>query len=180
MGGEDANVNFYLKKGEEYELKNDLANALRYYNKILLKDSKNVLAMLKIGKIYYKMGDYQSAIKYLEKLISVNPKCLEAYYYLWNSYGKLGNYRKSWEYINKALRIDSNYDKALKMKRTIKHKLNEIKKLGLEYYNKKEYNKALSYFKEYVQIINNNWIIFSCIGDCYFNLKDYKKCNKQL
>jgi len=183
---EHKTVGEYIIKGREYEKDGTLISALNCYLSALSLDSEHRFALYRVGAIYYELGNYESAIYYLEEAIRLSPNQLDAYSYLWNCYGKLGDYKKAVEIINKALNVDSNYKKAKQMKTEMTNKLNEIYLIrGLECFKNKNYNDAISYFKDYLSIMPDCGKCYYYMGTCYFVLgkyhdaiSNYTKCVK--
>lgn len=137
-------------------------------------DSKHRFALYRVGAIYYELENYESAMHYLEEAVRLSPNQLDAYSYLWNCYGKLGNYKKAVEIVNKALNVDPNYKKAKQMKTEMTNKLNEIYLIkGLECFKNKNYNDAISHFRDYLSIMPDCGKCYYYIGTCYFILEKY-------
>ena len=86
-----------------YSTSKDYKKALKFYNKILKKDTTDTYINFQISGIYEKMENYPMAISGYEKLIKRDPDYIEAYVQLGKIYyEKLKNYSKAKRYLELA------------------------------------------------------------------------------
>jgi len=72
---EPNNADDWVVKGVTYEWNdNDLANALRCYNKALELDPNHKDALVAIEMLYFGQGDYSNALKYNTKVLNIDPE----------------------------------------------------------------------------------------------------------
>ncbi|MEI6118737.1 MAG: tetratricopeptide repeat protein [bacterium] len=62
----------YNKLGDVSFKKDDLNEALKYYNKTLKIDSKNIRALYRIGAISFQKENYKTALGYFNKAYKYN------------------------------------------------------------------------------------------------------------
>jgi tetratricopeptide (TPR) repeat protein len=109
-------------------------------------------------------GEFDSALNQYKKAIEVYPSFIEAYNNIGEIYSRMGCQKLAITSYMNALKIERNYRVLLN--------------LGVEYYNNREYKKALSDFIESVTIkpdfLEGNFYT----GMAYFNLNDLAKAEK--
>jgi|GEM_PF-211013 len=104
-------------------------------------------------------GDYSIALTEYKKAISIYPQFLEAYNNMGEIYSKLGDTSRAIDVYREALSISLN-DRVL---------LN----IGVEYYNQKEHDKALEYFKKSISLNPDFLESHFYAAMAYFNKEDY-------
>ena len=100
----------YLKeiilKGNEQFYKQQYEEAIEYFDKALMINPDDALALYNKGAALYYLGNYEEAIEYFDKSLMINPD----YLYALNNKGAalyyLGNYEEAIEYYDKALSIN--------------------------------------------------------------------------
>jgi tetratricopeptide (TPR) repeat protein len=90
--------------------------AIKYFDKMLLKNSNNVRALIAKGQALEQLGNYTGAIKYFDKAIARGSKNLLALNDKGNALYYLGNYTQAIQYFDKALSINPKYVNALNNK----------------------------------------------------------------
>ena len=109
-------------------------------------------------------GDYNTALDEYNKAIQIFPDFIEAYNNIGEIYSRMGDSSQAISIYRKALDIERN------------HKL--LLNLGVEYYNSRDYETALEYFKESLKkkrdFLEGNFYS----GMAFFNLKNLKKAEK--
>ncbi|MBF0542307.1 MAG: trypsin-like peptidase domain-containing protein [Nitrospirae bacterium] len=86
--------------------------ALNAFNKVIEKDSQNVLAYNYRGISQVKLQDYVQAINNFDKAVELNPQFAEAYNNRGFSYIELGEYNKAIGDFNKAIEINPQFARA--------------------------------------------------------------------
>lgn len=92
-------ANFYLKR-------ENIKKANEYCDKVLSKDSNNILALNKKGEIAIYEKNYSSALSFYEKSIKANPK----YIMTWNLKGEL------FEILDEKEKSEDAFRRALNLK----------------------------------------------------------------
>jgi tetratricopeptide (TPR) repeat protein len=125
----------YLKKGLEYENKNENDRAIKEFEKILKMDPADEDALFNLGFIFSDMRQYKNAYAIFKKLINTNPKHTEAYNSLGLLFARQGKYSDSLFVYQKG--IENNPDAALL-----------YNNMGNLLYNMGRYADALTNFKK--------------------------------
>ncbi len=82
----------YLKKGLDYENKNENEKAIKEFQNILKLDPNDEDALFNLGFIYSDMKEYHKSYEYFKKLINNNPKHIEAFNNLGLLFARQGKY----------------------------------------------------------------------------------------
>lgn len=101
----------YLKRGLEFENKNENDRAIKEFEKILKMDPSDEDALFNLGFIFSDMRQYKNAYALFKKLINTNPKHVEAYNSLGLLFARQGKYSDSLTVYQKG--IENNPDAAL-------------------------------------------------------------------
>ncbi len=109
-------------------------------------------------------GQYSTALREYRRAIDMFPNFIEAYNNIGEIYSRMGDRDEAISTYLRALNIDRH------------HKI--LLNLGVEYYNRRDYNAALKYFSESLtrdqNFIEGNFYT----GMVYFNLKNYQMAEK--
>lgn len=100
-----------IQMADSYAKSKKYKQALQYYKKALVKDSKNTDALFGAGKMSFYGDDVESAKKYFEKILTIDPENAGALAYLGKLFYDEENYLKAAEYCEAALKYEPyNYD----------------------------------------------------------------------
>ncbi len=143
----------YNSIGNIYGSKGDKKSAKEYYLKgYNLSKGKNIeifgTICNNLGKIGIETNDYDNAFKYLSESLAYRTQVndqygiAKTYIFLALYYKNIRQYQKAVEYANRALKI-SHDTKALLALQNATNMLSDI------YYETKDYEKSLDYFKQY-------------------------------
>jgi len=148
--------------GDLYRDKNDLDNAVIWYNKALtIKEDSNIIQ--KLGSIYRSKTQWANSTQMLEKFILTNPEreaLNSAYKLIADNYKNLGNKPKAAEYFLKSLELEYNEDIAIYL---------------CSFYNENNNNdKILQYANLVLSNNPNNSTALLFRGIAKFNKKDTK------
>lgn len=146
----------YVSMASIYELSNDYAKAISYYEKAEKIDPYYYEVQNNIGFDYYSIydlnGDEQSAvlsIEHLEKAISYNPESYRSYNTLGVISYKKQDFESAINYYTKAIEYSSKIPNLAYSKPQAN--------LGYIYYNeKKDFEKARQYFSDAIAIDKYN------------------------
>lgn len=140
----DAHWNYatYFVRTENYEKSYYHFNLAEKY----FKNYKYFVGKMLVGKAFIKgrFSDYTGSEQYQIKAIKIF-KELKKYNDLSNSYTSLGNIQSDLKLYDKSLFY---YEKALEYSSLSKNKISLNNNIGLVYLEKRNYNKALAFFKK--------------------------------
>lgn len=143
-----------------YEEKNDINNAITYFEKINeLKVDENIL--YHIGVLYKKIGNYIKAVSYFDKVIQLNP----------NNKDAMLNIASTYKFIDmaNALEIYHDINKIYPDDLTVYFQIYSI------YYEMMDLKKALNVSLQLISINANEYIYYIMAADCYIELFEYNK-----
>ena len=169
--------------------------AIPYYEKVVYKDTTQLLATYELAKLYYKTKQIPRAINYFEWLQNKETKNPNYSYYIGLSLEllKQPGFIKQFE---EAVTLDEAHLKSLKkltkyyLKKADWGKFNKYILLGLKYYpentilinyqaqscfQQQQYAKAVTFFEKIIKVDPNNKFIVSKLGQSYHALKKYNK-----
>ncbi len=168
-----------------FDLK-DRNKVIEIAKRILEIDPNHEEALNYMAQYYYEDGKYEEAKNIYEKLLAQKPDSKDLYFNLGLIYYKLKIYKKAEELLLKALSYDPYDNKVLELLKVvykdwgIKKSLPQIKlsdkvlvQRGLDYYNNKDYQKAIEFFKKALESNPNSFEAMNNIGACYYMLGDY-------
>jgi len=139
-------------------------------------DSSEALKYYIEGRKYHRSGDYLKSIRIMEKAVSLDPQFAMAYRSMAVSYYNIGNYSKCREFLSKAL------ESSLRLSNR-EHYL-----IQGDYYDtsEKTYDKAISAFKQVLELYPGDSFANIKLGMVYNNLGEFDKaiehfevCTKQ-
>jgi len=151
---------------------NKSSKSIMFYEKILLVDPNNTLALKHLYTTYLKINDLDKTIVIINRLLKLTPNHYEgirdkAYIYFLNK-----DYSMAEKFIKKAIKLNSIEVFGLNI-------------LGLILLEKGETNDAISIFKKAISINKTYFDSFNNLGKCYFDNEDlnlaykyYKKAYK--
>ena len=140
-------------------------------------------AILNLGTYYLYSGDAEEGVNYYQKALAVliqklgpdDPFLSPQYYNLGNAYLGLNNWEEALKYTREAFRLDSLLGNAFYM-------ADDLDNIGLIYYQKGDYSKALRTFNRAIQLylkdpdIQPDYLAhaYNLKGDIYFKLDQYE------
>ncbi|MGA1846734.1 tetratricopeptide repeat protein [Deferribacter abyssi] len=156
-----------------YELKGDYSSSVGVYNKLIKIDPSSEYYYRR-GVLYLKLGLEKKGIEDIKKSYEIDEYPL-ALYRLADYYIKKGDKAKAIEMLKKVIKAHPNqrtlsfklgrllmdvekYDEALSVFKSLENSKNELikatvlKQIAAIYFDKKEYEKSLKYFKKVLEI----------------------------
>lgn len=126
-----------FKTSYTYETAGEYAKAIEEIKKVYKEDSYEI--NLRLGWLNYSAGYFTLSKSYYQKAVDLMPYSIEAKFGIIYPAAALGNWDQVITHYNKILEIDpknttANY------------------RLGLIYYERKDYNKSLTYFEQVVNL----------------------------
>ncbi|HOJ64774.1 MAG TPA: tetratricopeptide repeat protein [Spirochaetota bacterium] len=170
------NPNHYLsyeKLGKIEQARNNIKEAVVYFEKALNINNKNANGWNDLGNLYYDLVDYNNAIRCYKKAIEADSNFYWAYYNIGLSMTRM--YTKE----NKKEMDEAKewFEKALNIKKDYYPAFNE---LGLYYMDQNNYNKAEEYFTKCININPNYKYPYYNLASIYKERDDYKKAKEYL
>lgn len=175
----------YYQIGDIYLNKGNYETAAEYYRMATAKDDLLFSAYFALGSTLFKMQDFEEAYLVFEKSLNVELDNPKVYEYLAKSAIELRRYDKALSYIERAVSIEptpdnylllakslyfnENYDASIKILNTKLANSGNAEMynyLGLNYFQKNEYNKALNYLLKAVNL-REKPIYYYNIAQCY-------------
>lgn len=176
--------NAYNNLGWISETLGEKSKALDYFLKAYELDPTNDYAARHIGGIYEEQGKYKDAVYYYQKSIDNNPNNAGTYYDMGVAYWSLEDWDAVIDAWEKCLSINKTHKEALEWLPKAKEKRGKSGSsnrkldnyaLGLEYYNNKEYDKALNAFKNETENNRRNSSAWGYLGLCYYYKENYQE-----
>lgn len=193
------NADYFFYKGKLAAKRNNLEEAVNYYQKAIQKaEGSHAEACLNLGIVYKQLGKNSLAAKSYQEALSIKNSYQEAYFNMAILQNDAGNKRLALNYYDSTLMIAPDYPKAwynkgmlLKkddetaaivcFKNALKHDPKMIKaalNLGVTYASMDQYETAIQYYDNilmskpnYVKARYNKAVAFNNIGQ-YSEAKD--------
>ena len=155
-------VDKIFKLATTNQLNNNLKEASKSYNEILIIDPNHVMSLSNLGLIFQVLGDNKKAKDYFEKAIKISPTFIDAHFNLGNSLNSLGEMQNSINSFNKVLELNPKH-------------VNANNNLGILSKLKNEFGKAKLFFEKAFEIDPNNADISNNLGSVYFSMGNNQK-----
>ena len=172
--------------------------AIRLYEMALSIEPENLDAKLGLANAYIVIGNHKKAIDLLNSTKKENMKNAQIYVSLANSYMAIENYKKAEIMITEALKINPTNSVARYIRAKIYIKNEDIPAatnllesllkddpqfdgaytLGILYMDAGKYKKAISIYKQGLEIVPQNTTFLSNLAINYLMNKEYAKANK--
>ncbi|MEM9445113.1 MAG: tetratricopeptide repeat protein [Verrucomicrobiota bacterium] len=164
----------YEKLGDQFAQEGKTLEAIRFYQKAINQDGKNISSILKLGSQLYNSNDYQAVINHYQKHISSYPNYFELYYNLGKTYCRLGQYKRALSVFIKAKQLQPKFLETYLETASILARLGQL-------------NKAIENSREAIQVnptshkVHSNLLFYMNMDPAYTNEKlfaEYKNWNK--
>ncbi len=137
------------------------------------KNPQSYDAQFKYAFEMHKNKGLSAAIEYYKKALAINPKHVEPYINLGQIYISQNNTEEANLISSKGLSYFPDNSELLKIKDTAdKTNAGKIWEKAGEFYNNKDYSKALEY---YLKISYQSAETYTMIANCYWEIKEYDK-----
>lgn len=160
----DSSSVVYSNRGNSYLGLNRYEEAFYDYVKAMEIDDTNVYAMYGKGLVHYDQGEYEKALEAFDQYVMSTPDDMEAYEYMIWSYYYLGDYDKAITLSDEAIQIESNFD------------IYYAK--GMNIQAKEGYEKAEIYYKDMIDLFNEEAEAYMILGKFYYNAGNYKSAEE--
>ncbi|MCX6169402.1 MAG: tetratricopeptide repeat protein [Ignavibacteriales bacterium] len=193
--------------GRAFQLMKNDSTAIKYYERVIQKDSTQSALFMDMANNYFRNKDYEMAIKYYTAKIKLDPTYEPAYRNAGFAYYEANNWDGARQAFLKAkelsdttfttnywlaqvyTKMDSSdqaaeqYVKILKLTegRESQFKdyiLEAVVNLGQRAFLKKNYTGAITYYRRANQIKPNDWRYMESLGACYQTLQNYDEAIK--
>jgi len=146
----------YLYQGRRWLIDKDYKNALPVISYAQELDPHNGRVLHALGATYYNLGKYNQGIYYLQEakkyMIDIN-----TFYILGLSYSKLNMFKEAEEEFKQAIYLNPKFVEGYHY-------------LGLLYFQKKDYDKAIEYWNKILEIepnFLNKYVVLNNLGIVY-------------
>jgi len=146
----------------QFQKKNDLENAEKYYNETLKINTNHFKANFFLGTIFLEKKQFDKARELFLKAISINPKNPDSYSNLGIAMKELGQQSKSIICFQKAIEIEPNHKMA-------------YNNLGIALKESGQYEDAIKSYQKAIQIDSNNADALNNLGVIFTELGDHGK-----
>jgi len=188
--------NTWVKKGNDYFLKDNKEKALDCYKKAIELKPNYLSALLFMGVTYMSMEDFKNAIKFFNKTIQIDPNNLLAYQGEGIAYCAIKEFDKSivsyqqsleinpdqektWLYMGDTYRKREDYAEAIRCYR----KAVELKpdqdeawnKMGITYRKKEDYAEAIRCYQRAIEIKPDKEEAWYNMGNAHGKKEDYSE-----
>ena len=108
-------------------------NAILHYDRVLLQENHNMLALLNKGLAHHYIGQYETALECYEQVLMIKPKNVTALYNKASSLVKLNKIKEGIEVLSSVTEIDFSFKAKAKFDIDFAgvQKNNEFKKIVL-------------------------------------------------
>ncbi len=175
--------NAYNNLGWISQTLGDKEKALEHFLKAYELDPTNAYACKHIASIYDDQGKHDDAVSYYKKSIDNDPNDAGTYYDMGVAYWSLQDWESVVDAWEKCLSINRSHKEALEWLPKAKEKLGnksssrslDTYSLGLEYYNKKDYDRALDAFQSEINSNRRNGSAWGYLGLCHYYKNNYQE-----
>ncbi|XP_058459077.1 RNA polymerase II-associated protein 3-like isoform X2 [Malaya genurostris] len=169
-------------KAGEYKDNNDLT-AIDMYTTSIQLNSKNPTSYVNRALCYFNLERYEECIADCKRALTLDKTNIEALYRRMQAYEYLGQNRLAILDCQEILKVSKdskelskvNHDMERITKR-IRHEADTFKQQGNDHLKNKNYEKAIEYFSEAINLFGSDEVYHYNRSMCYFHLKSYDKC----
>lgn len=104
---DSTNSMLYVRRGQAYLLKQQIAQSIQDVSKAISLDNKNIEAYLTLSEIYYGMGDHENINLTLTKASQIDPLDPRPYSKLAELSLLMQDYERAMVFVDKALELDN-------------------------------------------------------------------------
>ncbi len=140
--------------------KNEYKRSIDYLKKVIEKNYNHKQSNLFIGLSYYKIRDYNKAKIFFEKIYKTNEKDFQIIINLSLTLIELKEYVNAENILKNAINLNPKH-------------LDTLNCLGNLYLNKGNTDEAIKYYLKFVEINQDNPIIYSNLGTAYLRKTDF-------
>lgn len=170
----------------EFKIAYELSTNLKTVQKDIPVVSQQEKDYIDLAKVYLLSSNKETALEYFNYAFELNPKNSEAVFNIAKIYFQTGKYEQAGLFIKKATLLNNNNKEYLKLSEKIKEKLNltvvsnkidfnehYYNKMGIEYFNSKNYEKAEEYFQKAIELNPDYPQSYNNIANAIYNQGRY-------
>ncbi|MCI9077948.1 MAG: tetratricopeptide repeat protein [Lachnospiraceae bacterium] len=194
----DVDIKIQSIKASVKLLMGDIAGAEEIYNNIIKEDGSQDGIYLARGRLYQMQGEEDKALKDYSSAIKVSEKCYDAYFAMYEIYTHLGDNSNAEDILKKLEGMEAETaEEILQLGRvyyykgdyknakssfdkSVKGGCNEaLYYTGMVYMAEKDYNTAISKFKEYTGTGSTEKApeAYNQLAGCYIELEDFESAS---
>ncbi len=162
------NASFLKQRASTHYSRNHYFRAKWDYLK-LLKDSSDFEVVFRLGVCYQETKSLKEAHQLFLKAYDMDSMSYKTNQYLGISYQRRGNTQKAIYYLERAIAIQQPDNFIMRML---------MRQLAVNYYDNKDYDKAIPLFKEIVIYEPRYLLPQFYLAECYYHTKRYKLAQK--
>lgn len=151
---------YYNSKGQEFYIKKEFDNAIKYFYKAISADNKNAKAYNNLGMAYLLKRNTSAAVLFFKKASALDKTFTQPLVNLAMIYKQTGKDKKQFYYLNAAIKANPKDFMA-------------YYSLGDYYRNKLDYDNAIKYYKETIKIAPQFSQTYLDLAVCFYETKQY-------
>lgn len=198
-------INYYAKEGSQkgnlqiaraYNAIGNYDKAIAQYEDLIEKTADLQIARFELGKLYLKTKLYDESRKLFTALVREDANNPEFLYYQGESFRELDQFASSLVAYKKAVAVDSTHLKSLfqlgkyfviqketneallyleKGLRFYPNDVSFINLKGLVLFNNNQYDKALPFFEQLIELGEKKEFVYMKLAHCYYKTWDFDK-----
>lgn len=146
--------------GSAYVEAGETGRAMQYFERALLINPENEMALYELGFFNDQQGDFEKSTEYYNRYLDNDPFNYSVWFNLGISYNKAGKFEKAIEAYEFAGVLNEDFTQV-------------IFNIGNAYANMGKFNQAIIKYKEFLKFNPKNDDAWCYIGECYLNMEDY-------
>jgi len=135
--------------------------AVSYFEKALMINPENEMALYELGFFNDQKGNFDKSIEYYDRYLDIDPFNHSVWFNLGISYNKSGSFEKAIEAYEFAQVLNEKF-------------IQTLFNIGNAYANMGKFAEAITKYKEYIEHDPKNDDAWCYIGECYLNMEDYR------
>ncbi len=151
--------------GTAYIQVGDIPTAILNFEKALVANPDNEMALFELGFFCDQQGDYKKSISYYNRYLDIDPFNYSTWFNMGITQNKAGNYGKAVEAYEFALALNDDFKHA-------------VFNIANAYANEGKYREAIKKYYEYLESDPENDDAYCYIGECYLNMDEFKKSSE--
>ena len=159
------NKSDFLFRGDKNFKDKNFKLAIANYKKALIMDPNYFEAIYSLALSLYNLENFDESIFYIQKIISGNFENFEktdAYQLLGDNLFRKKIYESSIEAYTNAIKLEFDF-------------FNAYLGRGRAYLKLEDFDSAEKDFLKYISLNKKNWLVYTFLGDLYFNSKRYQE-----
>jgi len=180
------NLDVLYSLGFIYTRKRDYDKAFSVYNDAIASRPDTALGYNNIAVTYHSKKEFAKAIEQYKKALKIDSNFVEAHYNIGNSYAMMNKFQEAINAYNTSVQLDPKYVDAYAELSSVYQKIGNQAEagnnVGLYYFWKEQYDKAVKAFDDVVKAhpnhavaYNNLAVTYDKLGNRELSLENLKK-----